>query len=177
MTTTTSLSAVDALKATRNLFAETHWTTGALYEIDGVTGKKHFCMVGGICHVFQRDAWGVDEEPFYIGGMWKSDFTLNDLADATRQKLVSYVDHDTLEEVWRSERELVRTIWPDLCESGRRGTYKVDQDIDDLTPMEIEEAVVDWNDGSIVADEFQQRGNASYVVEKLQETIDRLEAV
>lgn len=152
MTTSTRVTALDILKETRELFANTHWTNGVLYTTDP-TGKKQFCMVGGLCHTFIKH-----ELPEWL-----------DPNDA--YPTPSFYAHEALEEdglnaeilqpVLKAEYELAKTIDPNLPE--------------DANPVMVEDTIISWND-QVATDEYRVRGNASYVIETMDKTIARVEA-
>lgn len=145
--TESTLTALDILKQTRDLFAATHWTTGTLYTTDE-DGKKKFCMVGGLCHIFAKSEapeWIEQNKnfpAFYAAGHMRTRYDLLSLLEA--------------------EWQLAKTIDPNgITKKTHPGT--------------VEDAIINWNDSEASA-EFDLRGDASYVIETMDKTIARIEA-
>ena len=159
-------SKLDILKETRELFANTHWTSGALYETDH-TGKKRFCMVGGLCHVTAKNnlpEWLAEQESKVDSDIYgaRVSFYMQDRDD---DKLLRELDDERFIDGLDAEWELAKTI---LAHQGGELPR-------DASPGRVEDIIVSWNDG-IADDEFQARGDASYVLEVMDETIKRVEA-
>lgn len=151
---------LDILKQTRDLFAQTHWTSGDLYTIDK-TGKKRFCMVGGLCHIMVKNnlpEWlSAEEEKMNP----KLSFYMYEIQD---DRLLKGYDPEVFLSGMDAEWELAKTI---CLKSG----HKLDPE---ASPQSVEDIIVGWNDGE--ADiEFETRGDASYVLEIMDETIERVE--
>lgn len=151
---TGSTTALDILKETRELFAQTHWTTGLLYSTDS-TGKKKFCMIGGLCHIFATKEFPEWIENHQEGRQSFYANTLTDYFDAEQ------IEQYPFEELLKAERELAKTVNPDITDAS--------------TPLIVEDAIISWNDSTKAQLEFAQRGDAGYILEKMDETIARLE--
>jgi hypothetical protein len=168
MTTTPALATkLDILKETRELFANTHWTSGDLYTTDS-NGKKQFCMVGGLCHVLAKNnlpEWLQNEERKVEElGYGKLSFYLEEIE---RSSSLRNYDSERFIAGLDAEWELAKTIVEE-----EYGEGPIDPE---LSPGEVENIVVNWNDGP--ADkEFEERGDASYVLEVMDKTIRRVEA-
>lgn len=148
-TSAASVTALDILKETRELFAQTHWTTSVLYSTDK-TGKKSFCMVGGLCHIYavhELPDWIEEGEISFYASDQETYFVESDLPPSFAQIL-------------KAEYELAKTINPDIDEKA--------------TSSDVEEIIINWNDG-IAAREYKLRRDASYVLETMDKTIARVE--
>lgn len=149
------LTALEILKQTRDLFAATHWTTGTLYTTDR-EGKKKFCMIGGLCHVFgssEVPEWN-PTKTFYPGSAFDHRNASGTLPRGISRDI-------NLIEITKAEWELAKTIDPELPE--------------DASGEKAESTIIDWNDQE-AKEQFQIRLDASYVIETMDETIARVEA-
>lgn len=144
------ITALQILKETRELFVNTHWTTGHIYV--NVNGKKKFCMVGGLCHIFAQHEipeWlEGEDQSFYANTALRGDYGFG-------------LEVEDYSSILEAEWELARTINPQLAKNA--------------SPLRVEDEIVGWNDGE-ASKQFRRRGNASYVIEKMDETIARVEA-
>jgi hypothetical protein len=155
-TPTATITALEVLKQTRDLFAKTHWTTGVLYT-KTEDGKKQFCMIGGLCHIFTTS-----EAPDWVDKYDGRDAVFYPGAAAVDTKAGfdgwPNVDYGPILE---AEYQLAKTIDPGITA--------------DASPTHVDDLIVGWNDGPAQR-EYKSRGDASYVIEVMDETIARVEA-
>lgn len=134
------------------MFAETHWTNGLLYTVNK-DGKKQFCMVGGLCHVFAKH-----ELPEWMEAEDIQSFYIQDVDDYFVD--TGIFEREKFNAIFDAEFELAKTIRPSL--------------VADANPATVENIIVEWNDRDAKR-EFDARGDASFVLEVMDETIERVE--